>query len=143
MRFVWNLCMVGALLACNVDQAISGPVSITGEWTLIEPPEPLRTKGRLAQRICLKIDAVQDVDYETGMVVLGNGQRQLLAGEAIDSSQTKYTLKLGSLGEYVCLSRAGERRAGPDFPQPLVRLRLRTDPPLHVEEIRWRSYDPM
>jgi hypothetical protein len=137
--------MLGALLAqaCSIEQPVSGPVALTSEWKTIEPPEPLRVK-RNEQKFCLQVGAIRNVDLQGG-VVLENGQRHVLDGEAVDSEGIKYPLKPEGLrGDTVCLYRTGELPAGPDFPvsRTIIRLRLRSEPPLQVGEIRWYSYDP-
>ncbi len=146
MRFAGKLVILGALLAqaCTVEQPVSGPVALTEEWTTIEPTEPLRVAGKYQQKICLQIDSARDIDLTNG-VILGDGQRHLLEGEAVDGNQVSYVLEIGQIGgDVVCLYRAGERPPGPDFPedQTIVRLRLRSNPPLQVGKIWWLSYDP-
>lgn len=90
------------------------------------------------QSFCVPVDTFRDVNLEG--FVLGNGERHVLEGEAVDSEGTKYALEaVGRRGDSVCLYRAGEFPAGPDFPaeRTIVRLRLRSEPPLEVGEIRW------
>jgi hypothetical protein len=137
------ICMLGALAqACSIEQPVSGPVALTGEWKTIEPPEPLRIGGRLEQRLCLDVGAMRDVDFEKGVVVLDNGQRYTLTGEADDDQQKTYVLKVASQSKSVCMNRTDLTSSGPDFPSDLVRVRLRSEPPLRVAEVRWHSYDP-
>jgi hypothetical protein len=136
---------LGALLAqaCSIEQPVSGPVMVTSEWTTVEPPEPLRI-ARNEQKFCLQVGTIRNVDLQGGLV-LGNGQRHVLDGEAVDSEGVKYPLKAEGLrGDTVCLYRAGGLPPGPDFPadRTIIRLRLRSEPPLQVGEIRWYSYDP-
>jgi hypothetical protein len=129
--------------ACNVEQRVSGPVSVTSEWATVEPPEPLRVAGKNEQKFCLQIATARDMDLTNG-VILGDG-RHLLEGEAVDSNQVSYGLQVGEVGgNEVCLYRASEPASGPDFPADgtIVKLRLRSTPPLQVEKIRWLSYDP-
>lgn len=135
---------VALLGACSVEQPVSGPVTLTAEWKTIEPPEPLRVAGRLEQRLCLDVGTMRDVDFEKGVVVLGNGQRHTIAGEVVDSEQTTYPLKVVEQGKTVCLNRAKKTDPARDFPSDgtIVRVRLRSEPPLQVAEIRWHSYDP-
>jgi hypothetical protein len=132
-------------LGCSsIEQPVSGPVELTAEWTTVEPPEPLRVQGRLEQTLCLQVGMTRDMDLNNG-VVLANGQRHVLEGEAIDSDQETYALKVGMRGgDKVCLSRSGDLPAGPDFPaeQTIVRVRLRSDPHLQVGKIWWLSFDP-
>jgi hypothetical protein len=147
VRFARKLVVLGALLAqaCSIEQPVSGPVSLTGEWTTVEPPEPLRVGQKEQQKLCLKVGKMRDLNFENG-VALDNeqGQRHVLEGEAVDSEGTQYALKLAEAGgDYVCLYRAGKPISGPNFPaeRTIVRLRLRSEPPLQVEDIRWHSYD--
>jgi hypothetical protein len=122
---------------------VSGPVALTGEWKTFDPPEPLRVE-RNEQKLCLQLDAIPDVDFQKGVVSV-NGQRHALEGEAVDSEGTQYPLNVADRGgDTVCLYRAGEYPRGPDFPvdRTIVRLRLRSEPPLQVRNIRWHSYDP-
>lgn len=146
MRRAWKLVILGALLAqaCSIEQPVSGPVTLTSEWKTIEPPELLRVGGKLEQRLCLDIGVTKDVDFNKGVVVLGNGQRHTIAGEVVDSEQTTYALRVAEQGRAVCLNRADINPNVPDFPADItiVRVRLRSDPPLQVAEIRWHSYDP-
>jgi hypothetical protein len=139
-----SICMVGALLAqaCSVEQPVSGPVALTGEWKTIEPPEPLRIRGRLEQRLCFDVGRMRDVDFDKGVVVLDNGQRHTLAGEADDDQQKTYGLKVVTQSKSVCMNRADITPNVPNFPSDLVRVRLRSEPPLRVAEVRWHSYDP-
>jgi hypothetical protein len=92
----------------------------------------------------LDVGKMRDVDFEKGVVVLENGQRYTLAGEADDDQQKTYTLKVVEQGRTVCMNRAELTADGPDFPtdRTIVRVRLRSEPPLRVAEIRWHSYDP-
>jgi hypothetical protein len=135
---------LGALSGCSIEQPVSGPVSLTGEWKTIEPSEPLRVGGKEQQVFCLQVvGTMSDVDFEKGRVLV-DGQWHVLGGEAVDNEQTKYTLKVGDQGgNTTCLYRAGKPPPGPDFPgdRTIIRLRLRSEPPLQIEEIRWHSYD--
>jgi len=145
MGLARKLVILGALLAqaCSVEQPVSGPVALTGEWTTIEPPAPLRIAGNEQQKVCLHIVTIHDTDFKN-VVVLDNGQRHTLEGEAVDSKGGNYALKIGDLGgRDVCLYRAGEHPPGPDFSAGLIKLRLRSVPPLQVAAIRWYSYDQM
>lgn len=138
--------MLGSLLglACSVEQPVSGPITLAGEWRTITPPEPLRVGGKLEQRLCLDIGTTRDVDFEKGVVVLDNGQRHSLEGEVVDDRGTAHTLRLAEQGRVVCLSRAAIKPNTPDFPANLtiIRVRLRSEPALQVAEVRWHSYDP-
>jgi hypothetical protein len=138
--------VLGGLLgsACSIEQPVSGPVALTGEWRTIDPPEPLRVAGKGEQVVCVQIiGTVTDIDLQNGVVV--DGQRHVLGGEAIDDEQTTYDLKVGSMGGSavgtVCLSRAGQPPHGPDFGADIIKLRLRSEPPLRVEKIWWYSGD--
>jgi hypothetical protein len=137
--------ILGGLLgsACSIEQPVSGPVTLTSEWTTVTPPEPLRVK-RNEQKLCLQLDAISDVDFQKGVVSV-NGQGHAVKGEAVDGAGTPYPLEVADRGgDTVCLYRAGEYPRGPDFPvdQTIVSLRLRSEPPLQVRSIRWHSYDP-
>jgi hypothetical protein len=127
--------------ACSIEQAVSGPVSLTGDWTTVDPPESLRVAGKEEQKVCLEIiGTVTDIDLESGVVV--DGKRHVLGGEAVDAGQTPHALKIGSQGgSTVCLSRAGELPRGPDFSEDVIRLRLRGEPPLEVARVWWHSND--
>jgi hypothetical protein len=85
---------------------------------------------------------MREVDFEKGVVVLDNGQRYTLAGEADDNQQKTYVLAVVERGRTVCMNRADLTPNVPNFPSDLVRVRLRSEPPLRVAEIRWHSYDP-
>jgi len=146
-QFTASFFVLAGLLAsaCSIEQRVSGPVALTGEWTTVTPPEPLRVAGKLEQKVCLQIvGTVSDIDLKDGVMLAG--QRHVLGGEVIDSEQVEYTLGVGELGPTgVCLYRPpGDTSPGPDFPpnRTIIKLRLRSDPPLQVGEIRWRSYDP-
>jgi hypothetical protein len=117
---------------------------LTAEWKTIEPPEPLRVAGKLEQRLCLDVGTMRDVDFEKGMVVLGNGQRHTIAGEVVDSEQRTYPLEVVEQGKTVCLNRAEQTAPEADFPsdRTIIKVRLQSEPPLQVAEIRWHSYDP-
>jgi hypothetical protein len=140
--------MLGALLAqaCSIEQPVSGPIALTGEWKTIEPPEPLRIGSKELQEVCLQvIGTTTDVDFEQSRLLV-NGQWHVLGGEAVDNNQTKYGLRVGSLGgDTVCLYRAGKPSSGPDFSPDLtiIRLRLRSEPSLQVAQVRWSSHDQM
>jgi hypothetical protein len=131
-------------LACSVEQPISGPVTLTGEWKAIDPPEPLRVGSKELQEVCLQVvGTTTDVDFDKGRLLV-NGQWHVLGGEAVDDEQTKHDLRVGSLGGHtVCLYRAGEPVSGPEFDpeRTIVRLRLRSDPPLQLGQVRWSSHD--
>jgi len=131
--------------ACSVEQPVSGPVALTGDWTIVEPPAPLRVGQKEQQKFCLQVGKMRDLNFENGVALdQEQGQRHAIEGEAIDSEGTTYSLKLAEAGgDHVCLYRAGEPIAGPNFPadRTIVRLRLRSEPPLQVGDIRWFSYD--
>lgn len=130
------------VLACKpIEQAVSGPVTLTTEWKTIDPPEPLRVAGREEQTLCLEIvGTVTDTDLQNGVVV--NGQRHVIGGEVIDVDQTTFELKVGAQGgNRVCLSRAGAPPRGPDYPRNIIRVRLRSEPGLQLERIWWHSND--
>jgi hypothetical protein len=133
-----------AALACSIEQPVSGPVALTGEWTTVTPPEPLRIGRNEQQKFCLQVvGTMSDVDFEKDRVLV-DGQWHVLGGEAVDNEQAKYALKVAEQGGYaLCLYRAGEPIPGPNFPadRTIVGLRLRSEPPLQVGEIRWHSYD--
>ncbi len=137
------LVILGALLsqACS-EQPVSGPVSLTAEWTTVTPPEPLRVE-RGVQNVCLQVGEIRDVNIEHG-VTLTDG-RHVLEGEVVDNEGTRYGLRLAVLkGDNVCFYRPGKRTADPDFPvdRTIVTLRFRSEPPLEVGAIRRCSYDP-
>jgi len=118
---------------------------LSEEWTSIEPPEPLRTGGRLEQKFCLQIAVFSDMDPHNGVTLASSGQRHVIESEAEDRERTEYPLWVAEIaGDHTCLYRAGERAPGPDFPSDrmMVRLRLRSEPPLQVGKNWWRSYDP-
>lgn len=135
---------VGFGWACSIEQPVSGPITLTDEWQTVEPPEPLRVAGKGEQLVCVQISGnVTDIDLQDGVMV--DGQRHVVAGEAVDNGETVYALKVGSMGGSVvgtvCLSRAGQRPHGPDFREDIIRLRLRSEPPLRVDRIWWFSGD--
>jgi hypothetical protein len=106
------------------------------------PPEPLRI-ARNEQTFCLRINTLRDIDLQDG-IVLGNGQRHVLGGEAMDDAGAHYPLKVGALrGDTVCLYRAKKGPSGSDFPpdRTITGLRLRSQPPLQIREIRWLAYN--
>jgi hypothetical protein len=145
MRFAWNIVILAISFAsaCTVEQPVSGPIALTDEWATVEPPKPLRVAGKNAQALCLQVPTLRNVDLQNGVVLVDG--RHVLEGEAIDNEGSQYSLRVASLqGDIVCLYRAGERPPGPDFPakRTIIKLRLRSTPPLQVEKIRWRSYDP-
>jgi hypothetical protein len=77
--------ILSALLgsACAlIEQLVSGPIALTDQWVTVTPPEPLRI-ARNEQTFCLQIDTLRDIDLQDG-VTLGNGQRHVLGGEAIE-----------------------------------------------------------
>jgi hypothetical protein len=131
--------------ACSIEQRVSGPILLTGEWQTIEPPQPLRVGRKEQQKLCLQVGKMRDLNFENGVALDDErGQRHMLEGEAFDKEGTKHGLTLAEAGgDHVCLYRAGDNPAGPDFRGDLVRLRLRSEPPLQVEEIRWYSHDQM
>jgi hypothetical protein len=130
--------------ACSIEQPVSGPMALTAEWKTVDPPEPLRVGSKELQEVCLQVvGTTTDVDFEEGRLLV-NGQWHTLGGEAVDDAQTNHDLRVGSLGgDTVCLYRAGAPVSGPDFDpeRTIVRLRLRSDPPLQLGQIRWSSHD--
>lgn len=128
------------LLACSVEQPVSGPVTLAAEWKIVDPPEPLRVGSKELQELCLQVvGTTTDVDFEKGRLLV-NGQWHRLGGDAVDDEQTTHGLRVGSLGgDTVCFYRAGEPGFGPA--RTIVRLRLRSDPPLQLAQVRWSSHD--
>jgi hypothetical protein len=108
-------------------------------------PEPLRVGQKEQQKFCLTVGRMRDLEFERGVALDdGKGQRHKVEGEAVDSAGTRYPLELAEAGgDHVCLYRAGEPIAGPNFSpdRTINALRLRSEPPLQVADIRWHSYD--
>jgi len=145
-RLTATVLLVGALLthACSIEQPVSGPVALTSEWQTIEPPAPLRSGGRHGQYFCLHTGAAVYMEDARKNVVLLNGLPHVLEGEAVDDQHATYLLRPGMhAGDEICLSRAEPVPPGPDFPQArrVVALRLRSVPPIQVQEIRWLSFN--
>lgn len=131
-------------LACSIEQPVSDPLALTGEWKTVDPPKPLRVGNNELQEVCVQVvGTTTDVDFEKGRLLV-DGQWHVLAGEAIDDEQATHDLRVGSLGgDTACLYRAGEPVNGPDFEpdRSIVKLRLRSAPPLQVARVRWSSHD--
>jgi len=136
---------VSTASGCSIEQPVSGPVTLTGEWKTVTPPEPLRVGHKHQQKFCLTVGLMRDVEFERGVALDdGTSQRHEIEGEAVDSEGTRYPLQLGEAGgDHVCLYRAGESIPSPNFPadRAIATLRLRSEPPLQVAGIRWHSYD--
>jgi hypothetical protein len=137
--------ILGGLLgsACSlIEQPVSGPVALTDQGVTVTPPKQLRI-ARNEQKVCLHVGAIGDVDFEKGVVQV-NGQPHAIAGEAVDNEGTRYPLKVGDWGgDTVCLYRAERLDPDSDFPsgRRIAALRLRSQPPLQVREIRWLAYN--
>jgi hypothetical protein len=89
--------ILGGLLgsACSIEQPVSGPVSLTGEWKTVDPPKPLRVGNKAQQEVCLQVvGTMSNVDFEKGRVLV-NGQWHVLEGEVVDDEQTKHGLRVG------------------------------------------------
>lgn len=137
---VWVLLLFVAS-ACRplVEQPVSGPVSLGSEWTEIAPPEPLKV-AKDEQAIRLEVAGIADMQLDNTLE-LSDGRRVVIAGELVDDQGTVYPLALGGVAamKHAFLYRAGDYPPGPDFPveRTIVKLRLRSDASLDVDEIRW------
>lgn len=132
----------GVLLGIGFnEQPVSGPVAVGAEWLEIVPPSPLSVVKN-EQSIRLQVAGVADMDAG-GSLTLDDGRRIRVTAEVIDDRGTRYPLTLGGISgmqyAYVYFYRAGDYPPGPDFPldRTIVKLRMRSDVPLEVEEIRW------
>jgi hypothetical protein len=121
------------------EQPISGALELGPEWTEIAPPSPLRIV-KDEQSVRLSISGIADMGLDDSLS-LDDGRRVGIAGEVVDDQGAIYPLTLGGIAatRHAYLYRAGEYPPGPDFPpdRTIVKLRLRSDAPLQVEEIRW------
>ena len=122
-----------------VEQPVSGPLTLADTWTEVRPPSPLRVK-KDEQAVRLELPGIADIGAN-GRLELAGDKSVTLAGEVVDDHGTVYPLTLGAItgGRHAFFYRAGDHPPGPDFPvdRTIVTLRLRSDPPVDVEEVRW------
>lgn len=139
-RAILSVVLLLAAPACSpADQPVSGPIELGAGWTEVVPPAPL-VVSRDEQAIRLQLAGIEDIDLDNTLE-LADGGRVVVDAEVVDDAGTVYPLVLAAVSgqRHAFFYRAGERPPGPDYPtdRKIVKLRLRSEPALTVEEIRW------
>jgi len=132
------------VLAGVYNQPVSGHTVFGADWLEIVPPSPLRVV-EIEQSIRLQVGGIADMTLSDSLI-LDDGRTISITAEVIDDQGTRYPLTLGGIsgGKHAYFYRAGDYPPGPDFQvnRKIVRLRVRSDAPLEVEEIRWICTTP-
>jgi hypothetical protein len=120
-------------------QPVSGKTEFGKDWKDIVPPTPLQVVEN-EQSIRLKLDGIKDMTHSDSLL-LTDGRKVTITAEVIDDQDRRYPLTLGGIGgaQHAYFYRAGDYPPGPDFDvdRTIVKLRLKSDLPLEVDEIQW------
>jgi len=120
-------------------QPVSGHKVFSANWLEIVPPSPLRVVEN-EQSLRLQVAGIADMTLNDSLI-LDDGRTITVTAEVVDDQGNLYPLTLGGISgtKHAYLYRAGDYPPGPDFPvdRTIVMLRVRSDAPLEVEEIRW------
>jgi hypothetical protein len=92
------------------------------------------------RRDFLKLAGLTDMTHGNALL-LADGREVNITAVVLDDQGARYPLSLGGIAgaQHAYLYRAGEYPPGPDFDvnRTIVKLRVKSDPPLEVEEIAW------
>ncbi|CAA6823561.1 MAG: Unknown protein [uncultured Thiotrichaceae bacterium] len=130
-----------AASACTqaIEQPVSGLVTLGSEWTEIVPPKPLKVVKN-EQAIRLELTGISDMQLDNTLE-FSDGRRLVIDAELTDDQGTVYDLALGGVAatRYAFFYRAGDYPPGPDYSvdRTIVKLRLRSNAIIEVDEIRW------
>lgn len=120
-------------------QPVSGETVFDAEWKVIVPPAPLPVVEN-EQSVRLKLDGIKDMTHSDSLL-LADGRKVTIAAEVFDDQGRRYPLTLGGIGDaqHAYFYRAGDYPPGPDFDveRTIVKIRMKSDQPLEVDEIEW------
>jgi hypothetical protein len=120
-------------------QPVSGTIEFDTEWKDIVPPSPLQVVEN-EQSIRLSLAGIKDMTH-TDSLLLTDGRKVTITAEVFDDQGMRYPLSLGGIGggQHAYFYRAGDYPPGPDFDveRTIVKLRIKSDLPLQVDEIEW------
>jgi hypothetical protein len=134
-----------AFFSSPVYQPISGAVSIGSDWMEISPPAPLKSVD-MQQHVHLKMQGVELAENDYKTVKYRDGRLGKIEALLFDDKGYSYELQIVGIGVGIYLSRKRSPRPldappthEPDFPHDRVytKLRIRSDIPIHSDEIRW------
>jgi hypothetical protein len=118
------------------DRELSGPVTISSEWTEIIPKEPLKAERQI-QYLTLDIADAFLPDYDLGKVKLSNGALVLPEVQLEDDKGTTYNLDRSGIDQKGMVFFMHELPK--DKRYRVVRVRSAT--PIRCSRIYWRSYN--
>jgi hypothetical protein len=120
-------------------QPVSGKTEIGADWKDIVPPSPLQVVEN-EQSIRLRLTGIEDMTHSNSLI-LTDGREITFTAVVIDDQGSSYPLSLGGIAgdQHAYFYRAGEYPPGPDFDvdRTIVKLRLKSDLPLELDEIQW------
>ena len=119
-----------------LDRTISGPVTITQEWTEIVPNEPLKAERQI-QYLTLDVAEPFEPDYDSWGLRLPDGAIVVPEVQLIDQNGNIYKLTSPALDN----KGIGLRLR--DLPKDRVyrAVRIRADKPIKVSRIYWHCYN--
>lgn len=120
-------------------QPVSGRTRFGVDWKDIVPPSPLQVVEN-EQSIRLRSAGIKDMTHSDSLI-LTDGRKVTISAVVVDDQGTSYPLSLGGIAgaQHAYFYRAGDYPPGPDFnvERTIVKLRLKSDLPLEVDEIQW------
>ena len=123
-----------------LDRDVSGPITISSEWSELTPDKPLKAE-RAEQELTLEFAEPVTPILEIWSLRLGDGsvtkpEAQLIDEQGEVSNLGSYALGPDGMGLY-----AG---GGSSLPKDrkYVRARVRSDRPLKLSRVFWRCYNP-
>ncbi len=120
-----------------LDRELAGPTTVSSEWLEIVPEQPLRTERQI-QYLILDVADPFDPVYESWSLRLKDGSLVQPKVQLIDQSGKVYDLTSPALDE------KGIGFGNSDLPRDRAysTVRIRSDKPIHLSRIYWRSYNP-
>lgn len=128
-----------------LDREISGPVTTSTEWLEIRLSKPLRPE-RHVQEIDVKFAEPYDYDHRTREIRFQDGSPLIVEVQLVDQYGNVF-----ELNKVTALGRTGISRGmrDPSTWQEILpkdrtyqAVRIRSNKPIEVSKIIWRSYNP-
>jgi hypothetical protein len=126
------------------DREIMGSATISSSWLEIVPKEPLRAE-QVVQQVVLYVRKPVKQARDSWELILPDGSQTIPEVELVDQDGRTYYLTEPSAIASPGSDEAFQRGFGAwQLPKDKVYrlVRLRSDKPIPVSKIVWRSYDP-
>ena len=119
-----------------LNRDVSGPITLSSEWTEIVPKEPLRAERQINDLVLVVAEPFEP-DYEHWALRLGDGSIVKPEVQLVDEKGNTYNLTSPAIG-------LKEMELGIlDLPKDRVyrTIRIRANKPLKLSKIYWHCYN--